>query len=210
MERRSVNPVLLPAALLFLAAIPIVMAAVRVVQIPLGATPADVAYLMTLPLPYWLHALAGASFGILGPLQFGRALAARYGRLHRVLGRVFVIAGVVLGLSGLRLVLAFHGSSTPLLDIMRAAGGLALLGALWVAIAAVRRRDIARHRRWMIRAYAIGMGQSLIAFVLFPIYIATGEPPMGLMSDLTVLLSWMISISMGEHAIRRIERPRFA
>ncbi|MEY1556224.1 DUF2306 domain-containing protein [Yoonia sp. R2331] len=207
MGRRSVNAISVPALLLFLTAIPTVMAGVRVVQIPAGTTPQDVAYLMTQPLPYWLHAAAGATFGLLGPLQFGRALAQRFGRLHKFLGRIFVAAGVVLGLSGLRLLLAFPGSSTLIIDVARMLGGIVLLVALALAIRAVMDRDIPRHRAWMIRAYAIGMGQSLIAFILFPIYLITGEPPVGVMSDLTVVASWALSIAAGEWVIRRINRP---
>ncbi len=207
MGRRSMNKIVVPAALLFLTAIPTIMAAVRVVQIPAGTTPDDVAYLMTLPLPYWLHAAAGVAFGIIGPLQFGRVLAGRFGWLHKALGRVFVVAGAVLGLSGLRLLLAFHGSSTWLLDAARITGGIALLIALALALRAIQDRDVPSHRAWMIRAYAIGVGQSLIAFILFPIYLITGEPPVGLLSDLTVVISWAISIWLGEYAIRRAAGP---
>ncbi len=207
MERRSVNRILVPAGLLFLTAIPVAMAGVRMVQIPMGTTPDDTAHLMTLPLHYWLHASAGLAFGLLGPLQFGRALAGRFGRLHKLLGRVFVAAGVVLGFSGLRLLMAFPGSSTLLLDAVRVLAGIALLIALALSIRAIQDRDVPRHRAWMIRAYAIGVGQSLIAFILFPIYLITGEPPVGVMADLTIVASWVISLAMGEYAIRRITRP---
>jgi uncharacterized membrane protein len=202
-----VKRIAVPATLLFLTAIPVIMALVRVVQIPLGATPADVTHLMTRPFPYWVHVAAGSTFGILGPLQFGRVLAVRFGWWHKALGRVFALAGVLLALSGLRLILAFHGSSTPLLDIARIAGGFGLLVALFLAIRAVRRRNVPLHRRWMIRAYAIGSGQSLVAFFLFPVYLMTGEPPIGLGADLTVVLSWLITLTAAEWIIRRIERP---
>lgn len=207
MGRRSVNRFVVPAALLLATAIPVIMAGVRVVQIPQGTTPADVAHLMTQPLPYWLHAAAGLSFGLIGPVQFGRALAGSYGQLHKLLGRVFVLAGAVLGLSGLQLVATFHGASTPVLDIARILGGAALLLALVLAIRAIRGRDVPTHRAWMIRAYAVGMGQSLVAVVLFPVYLITGEPPLGLMADLVVVASWVASIAMGEAAIRRATRP---
>lgn len=206
MERRSVNRITVPALLLFLTAIPTIMAGVRVVQIPAGTTPDDVAYLMTLPLPYWLHAAAGVSFGLLGPLQFGRVLAGRFGPLHKLLGRVFVAAGVVLGLSGLRLIMAFPGSSTPLLDVARILGGIGLLIALALSIRAIQDRNVPRHRAWMIRAYAIGVGQSLVAFILFPIYLITGEPPVGVMADLTLIGSWVISIAAAEWVIAKISR----
>ncbi len=207
MERRSVTKIAVPALLLFLGSIPIIMAGVRAVQIPMGTTPDDVTYLLTQPMPYWLHAVSGAAFGILGPLQFGRSIAGRFGKVHKLMGRVFVGAGVVLGLSGLRLILAFPGSSTPLLDIARLLGGIGLLIALALSIRAIQDRNVPAHRAWMIRAYAVGMGQSLIAFILFPIYLITGEPPMGLMSDLTLVGSWVISIGAGEWVIWRRLRP---
>ena len=207
MERRSVKRITVPATLLFLTAIPVVMALVRMVQIPLGATPADVAHLMTRPVPYWVHVATGSAFGILGPLQFGRVLAGRFGWWHKALGRVFVLAGALLALSGLRLILAFHGSSTPLLDMARIAGGFGLLVALFLAIQAARQRNVPLHHRWMIRAYAVGSGQALVAFFLFPVYLITGEPPLGLIADLTVVLSWLITLVAAERIIRRIERP---
>jgi len=48
-------------------------------------------------------ALAFFAFGITGPVQFVRALRHRFGSLHRVSGRIFVLSGVILGISGLSL-----------------------------------------------------------------------------------------------------------
>lgn len=206
MEHRSVTHITVPALLLFLTAIPVIMAGVRVVQIPMDALPADSARFAATPLAIFAHALSGVLFGVLGPLQFGRAIAGRFGHLHRVTGRIFVAAGAVMALSGLRLVWEFPGTSTPVLDLARIAASIGLGATLWLAIKAARARDIATHRAWMIRAYAIGMGAATIAFIMFPIYIVTGEPLTGLASDLAFVGSWVINIAIAEWVIARLRR----
>ena len=40
--------------------------------------------------------------------------------------------------------------------------------ALVVAIQSILKRDIARHRNWMIRAYASGTGSTVVTIVFFP------------------------------------------
>ena len=208
MERRSVTAIALPVGLLLLTAIPIVMSGFRLFQIPAGTLPADAAYFKSVPFPHFIHALTGMTFGLLGPLQFGRVLAGRFGWLHRVAGRVFVLAGAGLSVSSLRLLWEFPGHSTWLLDAARLVTGLALGAALFVAMAAIRRQDFARHKAWMIRAYAIGMGAATIALIMFPIYIATGAPLTGLGADLAFVGSWVINIAIGEWVIRRKSRSR--
>lgn len=81
----------------------ILFAMVQVVQIPLDALPPESARIATAPFSHFAHVVGGVLFGVLGPLQFGRVLAKKFGRIHRVLGRVFVMAGAFLSLSSLSL-----------------------------------------------------------------------------------------------------------
>ena len=113
-------------------------------------------------------------------MQFVRALRNRFGALHRVSGRIFVLSGAILGLSALSILVQVTPQRTPLVDIARGLFGLALLIALSLAMAAIRDRDFLRHRAWAIRAYSVGMGLGTVALVFFPIYIVTGQPPIGL------------------------------
>jgi hypothetical protein len=62
--------------------------------------------------------------------------------------------------------------------------------------------DRLRHRAWTIRACATGMGTGPVALVMFPIYLVTGEPPMGLASDIVVVGMWLLTITVGEWVIR--------
>lgn len=204
MLRHFAKPIPLVLILAFCTAIPVLMAAVRVVQFPLGTLPEDTMRLMAAPSSFLLHAVGGVLFGVLGPLQFARALRFRYGRLHRIAGRIFVLAGYGLGLSGLSLLFTVEGKATPLLDIARGIFGVALMVALTIAIRAAIKREITRHRAWMIRSYAIGMGSGTVALIMFPIYIATGEPVTGLLSDTVFVLWWALNIAFGDWIARRV------
>jgi uncharacterized membrane protein len=204
MIRTFTRPIALVLALALCTFIPVMMAAVRVVQIPLGALPEDSLRLASVPLPYFLHSLAGVLFGVLGPLQFVRALRLRFGTLHRLAGRVFVLAGAGLALSGLGLLLQVESITTGLLDTARGVFGLALIAVLVLGVAAARARDTLGHRTWMIRAYAIGTGSGTVAPVMFPIYLITGAPPTGLASDIAVVGMWLLTIAVGEWVVRRL------
>jgi uncharacterized membrane protein len=206
MFRHFSRPTPLVLLLAFGTAIPVLNALVQVFQILSGTYPDDSARLAIAPIAWFAHVLAGAAFGITGPLQFARALRHRFGALHRVSGRIFVVSGVILGLSGLSLLAQVTSQRTPLVDITRGLFGMALLIALGLGVAAIRDRDILRHRAWMIRAYAIGMGLGAVALVFFPIYIVTGQPPTGLGSDILFVASWLSTIALAEVVIRRSTR----
>ena len=202
--RRFARPLPLAWLLALCSFIPIMTAAIRVVQIPLGALPADSLRLAVSPPAYFLHALTGLLFGVLGPLQFIRALRRRYGTVHRWAGRACVLAGAGLAWSGLALLLQVESIATGLLDAARGVFALALVSALALGIASARARDMSRHRAWMIRAYAIGMGTGPVGLVLFPLYLVTGEPPTGVLTDLVVVGTWLSSIAVGEWVVRKL------
>ncbi len=203
MFRMFSRPLPFVALLAFCTFIPILVAAVTVVQIPTGLVPPDSMRLMVAPVWFFVHTLSGVLFGVLGPLQFARVLNRRFGRLHRITGRVFAVAGIGMGLGGLALLLRVDSVATPILDIFRGLAGAALIGALVMGIRAARRRDLPQHRAWMIRSYAIGMGTGTIALVMFPIYIITGAPLSGWLSDTVFVGWWAINIAIGEWVVQR-------
>lgn len=196
------QPARLVLALAFFTLIPVLTALVQVFQIPSGTYPEDSARLSVAPISWFAHVLAGVAFGITGPVQFVRALRNRFGALHRLSGRIFVVSGVIIGLSGLSLLTQLASVRTPLADIVRGVFGLALLIALAMSMAAIKDRDFLRHRAWAIRAYALGMGLGAVALVFFPIYIITGQAPTGLVSDFLFVGSWVLTIAFAEVVIR--------
>jgi hypothetical protein len=197
MYRTFARPKTLAFTLLFFSAIPIMMSLARTAQIPLGALPLDAAKFLPIPGWHWFHALAGALFGVLGPLQFAGVLQRRFGALHRLTGRVFAAAGFVLGGSGVAIFLQVSNSNSLFVDVMRVAAGAALILSLAVALLRIRQGNVADHRAWMIRAYAIGMGSGAVSIVFFPIFLVTGAVD-GLVFDLVFVACWLFCIVVAE------------
>ncbi|MDB5473009.1 MAG: hypothetical protein JWP99_312 [Devosia sp.] len=210
MNRFLTKPVVVPTALFFGTLLTILLALVQVVQIPLGALPQDSVRLSTVPVWHFMHVLGGATFGILGPIQFGRVLMHRYGLLHRIMGRVFVAAGAMISLSSLSLLWHFPDTYSAAMSSGRLLFGAALGVALIMAMRAIGKRDFTGHRDWMIRAYAIGMGATAVTMVFFPIYAITGEPPTGLAADIAFLGSWTACVAFAEALVRRLRPSRIA
>ncbi|MGW6917148.1 DUF2306 domain-containing protein [Kitasatospora sp. NPDC054939] len=103
-------------------------------------------------VPLVVHVGGGLVALTLGPWQFRTALRRRP-RLHRVLGRVYVLAVLVTGVSGL--VLAPKALVGPIAPMGFAVLGVLLLVASVRAFTAIRRGAVLEHRVWMIRSYAL-------------------------------------------------------
>ena len=203
MPRIFARPLWLAVFLLIATFIPIIAAVLTMYQIAAGQLPESSIKFAAVPGSLFFHALGGVLFGLLGPLQFAGVLKRRFGRLHKITGRVFVASGLLLGLSSLRLLAEFPDAATLVLLSARLAAGLGLTAALIWAIVAIRQNNVARHRAWMIRAYAVGMGSATISFIMLPIFLITGEPVKGYAADLLFVASWVINISIAEWVIRR-------
>src|SRR6266436_1334818 len=114
------------------------------------------------PILTLVHIVPGLLFMLLGPLQFSSTIRARHLRWHRWSGRIFVVCGVVIGISALVMTL-----SMPAIDGFNQAAATTLfatffLFALCKAFWYIRRREIPPHREWMIRAFSIGIAVATI------------------------------------------------
>ena len=100
------------------------------------------------------HVFASAVALVVGPLQFLSWLRVRRPVLHRWLGRIYLGIGVLIGgLAGLSIAPHAFGGLTAQLGFT----GLALswLYTGWRAYRAIRTRDVDKHRRWMVRNFAL-------------------------------------------------------
>jgi uncharacterized membrane protein len=109
-----------------------------------------------------VHILPGLLFILLAPFQFSAGFRARHLKAHRIIGRVFLICGLIAGTTAL--VMSF---AIPAIGGVNQAAATTLFGALFLFALAkayihIRRREIALHREWMIRAYAIGLAVTTI------------------------------------------------
>ncbi len=104
-----------------------------------------------------VHILPGALFLVLAMVQFMPGVRQRHLRFHRWSGRVLVALGLVIGISALVMSYKMNigGPNETAATTLYA---IVFLICLVQAFLLARRREIARHREWMIRAYAVGLG----------------------------------------------------
>lgn len=120
----------------------------------------------------WAHIAPGLVYLIGAPFQLAYRIRSRAYWFHRRLGRVLLVAGLLSAVFAI----AFGGPF--------AFGGVgeasaAVVFSIWfgiclvLAFRAIRQDRVVDHRRWMIRAFAIGLGVGSIR-VWVGIFMATG------------------------------------
>jgi hypothetical protein len=172
------------------------------------AMPANPRY-SVVPLPVVLHIVSATVLATLGPLQFAAGFRRRWPAWHRVAGRLLVVCGLVVALTGLWMTLFYAppDRSGHLLYASRMVFGSAMVVSIVLGLAAILRRDVQGHRLWMSRGYAIGMGAATQMLTLMVAEIVAG-PPNELTHDSVMALSWVINLAVAEWAIRKRRAPR--
>jgi uncharacterized membrane protein len=154
---------------------------------------AHLAFLMTHIIASMLAILIGP-FQLLPGLRKGRLL-----KVHRWLGRAYLLSILFGGLSGLYMAQFAHGGAISEL-------GFGILACLWLytgyrAYKHIRNKEIDRHREWMIRNYAL-----TFAGVMLRVWVPLS---MGFGADFTtayVVIAWACwvpNLLVAEWIIRR-------
>ena len=200
-----------PVALVALSAIPLTAGTLRLIQLAGGPAviPADHRF-AGFPLPLVVHIVGATAYALVGILQFGPRFRRRHPAWHRRAGRVLAVAGLMVAISALWMTLFYeaHPSTGDLLYVHRLVFGSAMAACLVLGFTAVRRRDIAAHRAWMVRAYAIGLaaGTQAVTEGIGGAVFGTGV----LAADLAKGAGWVINLAVAEWALRRPARRRLA
>jgi uncharacterized membrane protein len=155
------------------------------------------------PFVTMLHILPGGLFLILAPLQFSSRIRSRHIRFHRWSGRILVGAAIVTAPAGL-----YFGLLMPYGRLGEATATV-FFGGLFVfsvgrAFVAIRRGQVARHRDWMIRAFAIAIGISAVRVVgtAFDILLTPAGLPPPELFVLSLWTGWTVTLAAGELWIR--------
>ena len=199
-----------PVALVILSIVPVVAGSLRLLEIAGGPQLLPVnPRIDAVPAPVVVHIVAAALYALLGAFQFPARLRRRRPHWHRTSGRVLIAAGLLVAGSGLWMTLFYPGApGGDLLWAVRLLVGSAVAASIVLGFTAIRRRDIAAHRAWMIRAYALAVGAGTQAFTQ-----GAGEALFGT-GDLSIALSmssgWVINAVVAEWVIRRPAARRAA
>jgi uncharacterized membrane protein len=121
-----------------------------------------------------VHIVPGLLFMVLGPWQFSATIRARHLRWHQWNGRIFVFSGVVIGVSALVMSFAMPAIGGVNQAVATTLFGAFFLIALGKAVWHIRRKEVALHRDWMIRAFAVGLAVATIRPII-GIFFATSR-----------------------------------
>lgn len=196
--------------LILLSAIPLTAGAFRLNELSSGAeiTP-DNARFFASPLPVMLHIVGAVVYALLGAFQFVSRLWQRGVGWHRWVGRLLLVpCGLIVALSGLWMTLFYPGTNSTagagalLLYVLRLLFGSGMLLSIIFGFIAIRRGDMIRHRAWMTRAYAIGMGAGTQVLTGMIGAFTIGNPN-ELENALLMGAAWVINLAVAEWSIRR-------
>lgn len=152
------------------------------------------------------HIMLGSVAMLAGLVQLGRRWFARY---HWIAGRIYVACALPVGLGAIAIgtVSPFgpgNGASAVVL------GSLMLLFTA-LGVRSIVGRDVAAHRRWMLRSAALMYSviiNRILGPIVFLVFDALGVQADGLGVALTSWSSWLIALGFCEWWLRRTPRAR--
>jgi uncharacterized membrane protein len=150
----------------------------------------------SLPLIY-LHVIGSGIALLISPLQF---LIYRSNRvLHRYLGRVYFLAVIAGSIGGYYM--AWHAIGGFISTL-----GLSILATLWwsftlFAVIHARAGNIAAHRRWMLRSFALTYAAVTLRLMSPVLSVYLDEVTQ---SQVVYWLSWTVNLSLVQMWIRKI------
>lgn len=194
----------IPAGLVLLGLVPAIAGTARIAEVAGGAAlTQNNARFLAAPIPALLHIGPAIVFSLVGAFQFSAAFRRRYPRWHRAAGRVLVPAGLLVALSGLWMAVTYPWPPGDGVGVFveRLVFGSAMLASMVLGVRALLRRRFKEHGRWMIRAYAIGMGAGTQVLTHLPWFLFVdmqpGETPRAVMMG----LAWVMNVLVAEWII---------
>lgn len=104
------------------------------------------------------HMILGALAMLLVPFQPIERIRRRYPLLHRIAGRVIVVASIAVALGGLAYIAIRGTIAGPLMDAGFALYGALMLGCAIQTLRHARARNAALHSAWALRLFVLVMG----------------------------------------------------
>ncbi len=139
----------------------------------------------------WLHIGGGALGIVLGPLQFLSRWPRAWPRVHRWVGRGYLTGMLLASAAAVGLIAT---SPAPAAITLAFAGtALAWLVSALLAMISIRRGQVARHRRWITRAYLVTLAPVLFRLLL-PGWIALGQAPTPAAIAVLLWTSWALPV----------------
>lgn len=158
------------------------------------------------PVGAFVHFACSPLALVTGALQVNRAIRTRHLVLHRWLGRLYVLAVLLGGTSGLSMALQAQGG--PVSE-----WGFGLLAVLWLlstglGFVAMRRGQRTAHRDWMLRSYALTLA-AITLRIYIPASMVAGLP-FEEAYRVIAWLCWVPNVLVAEWVVRRLRHSASA
>ncbi|MEQ9303464.1 MAG: DUF2306 domain-containing protein [Marinoscillum sp.] len=151
-------------------------------------------------IAFYTHISFGAVALLTGWSQFSRKIRAKKIRLHRILGKIYLIGILFAGTAGLYL--ALHANGGWIAQAGFTGMALSWLTTSILAYLAIRKLNIESHRIWMIRSYSLAFSAVTLRLWLPFFDFALG---MGFDYSYTIIswLSWVPNLFVAQYFIQR-------
>lgn len=148
---------------------------------------------------FYLHIITGMLAIAIGPFQFLQRFRDRSMKLHRKLGKTYV-AAILLLAAPTGLYMAFYAEGGWLSTL-----GFVAMSALWFyttlkALTEAKNGNIAAHKRWMIRSYAVTFSAVTLR-LLVPAFSLLLQLDEQFVIVSTAWISWMLNLLVAEGLI---------
>jgi uncharacterized membrane protein len=173
--------------------------AIAILAVPMIGAPLLGGRFASMPLAAYGHIGGGAVAMMIGAFQVNETIREAWLARHRWLGRLYVAAVLVAAPSGLAMATVSEGGSTAHLGF----GALAIVWFFATAMAylQIRARNIAVHKQWMIRSYALTLAAVTLRIYL-PGALMSGVPFEAAYPAIS-WLCWVPNLIVAEWLIRR-------
>ena len=194
--------------LILLSLVPLIAGIFRVTQLATGAeiTQENTRFFEQ-PFPLVLHVICSLLFCLLAPFQFTSTIRTKHLKLHRASGKVLVISGLFVAVSGLWMTqfypwVNYDGLALYLVRLMVS---IAMIVFICLGLYAILKRKFPSHQAWMMRAYALSLGAGTQVFTHIPLMFfpaVEGE----LSRTIAMTFGWIINIIAVEIILSRVSK----
>ncbi len=147
-----------------------------------------------------LHIFLGGLSLLTGWSQFNSKLRNKRLRLHRTLGKIYVLSVLISGTAGLYI--AFYATGGQVAQWGFGFLAIAWLSTTYMAFTKIKALDIESHQQWMIRSYA-----TAFAAVMLRIYLPFMQSGLGMefidAYRIVAWLCWVPNLLVAELIVRR-------
>ena len=157
-------------------------------------------------LMLYTHIICGVLALIIGPFTLFSKFREKNIKLHRTMGRIYMIGILFGGISGLYL--AFHATGGVLSQL-----GFGLLSIFWLitasqALANIKQKKIDTHEKWMIRNYSLTFAAVTLRIWLALFTGLFGFHHFEISYAIIAWLCWVPNLIVAEWLIKRKHKKR--